>query len=306
MEDQLVSICVITYNSSQTIIETLESIYMQTYQNIELIISDDCSKDNTCEVISTWLKEKSKRFINTVLLQHEKNSGTAINLDYAIKEANGKWIKILAGDDLLFDTAIASFINMSSKTTSEFLVSNVQVFSTDQIDLDFYDCFYKKLTAKCQRTLKQKKRLILSQLFSAGPSWFFTKNLYLQVSNVSSKYSMCDEWPLLYSVLQSNHDIYAEDIKLVKYRISNNSLSHGTLPNKLLISQEYDFFKNIRLKEMLKHFMFLEVLDQFINYKILFLQFSYFEKYHAIKEYTLLKYLSPINIAKKVKSLLSL
>ena len=46
----LVSVVIITYNSEKTIIETLESIKNQTYKNIELIISDDFSKDNTVEI----------------------------------------------------------------------------------------------------------------------------------------------------------------------------------------------------------------------------------------------------------------
>ena len=48
----LVSIVVATYNSAKTVIETLESIKAQTYDNIELIVSDDCSQDNTIDVVS--------------------------------------------------------------------------------------------------------------------------------------------------------------------------------------------------------------------------------------------------------------
>ncbi|MDR0890977.1 MAG: glycosyltransferase [Endomicrobium sp.] len=50
----LVSVCVITYNSSKYVLETLESIKTQTYQNIELIVSDDCSTDDTVEVCENY------------------------------------------------------------------------------------------------------------------------------------------------------------------------------------------------------------------------------------------------------------
>lgn len=45
----LVSVIVITYNSAQYVVETLDSVYSQTYENIELIVTDDCSQDNTIE-----------------------------------------------------------------------------------------------------------------------------------------------------------------------------------------------------------------------------------------------------------------
>ena len=53
----LVSIIVITYNSAKYVLETLESAKNQTYQNIELIISDDCSIDNTVDICTRWLNE---------------------------------------------------------------------------------------------------------------------------------------------------------------------------------------------------------------------------------------------------------
>lgn len=55
MYNPLVSVIVITYNSAKYVLETLESIRVQSYQNIELIISDDCSKDNTIDICRNWI-----------------------------------------------------------------------------------------------------------------------------------------------------------------------------------------------------------------------------------------------------------
>lgn len=300
----LVSVCVITYNSSETIIETLESIKNQTYENLELIISDDYSKDDTCEIITQWLKDNSKRFVNANLVEHTNNSGPAINLDFAIKAANGIWIKLLAGDDLLINTAIESFIQMSTKTSSEFLVSNVEVFSKENINLDFYQNYYDKLLKNCNKSFAQKKRLITYKLFSAGPAWFFTKSLYLSLNHISPDFSMLDEWPLLYNVLMKNHDLYAENLKLVKYRVSNKSLSHTALPNKKMILQNYSFYKSFRIKQMIKNCLFLEILDQYIDYKVTLNQIAFFEKNNIIRNYTFIRIFSPIYCAKKIKALL--
>ena len=70
-DNSVVSVCVITYNSSKYVLETLESIRMQSYQNIELIICDDCSKDDTVEICKRWIQSYSARFINVLLIEAE-------------------------------------------------------------------------------------------------------------------------------------------------------------------------------------------------------------------------------------------
>lgn len=67
-QDILVSVVVITYNSEKYILETLESIKTQSYKNLELIISDDCSKDDTVMICRDWLDKEGERFIRTKLI----------------------------------------------------------------------------------------------------------------------------------------------------------------------------------------------------------------------------------------------
>ena len=96
----LVSISVITYNSSKYVIETLDSAKAQTYQNIELIISDDCSTDNTVEICKNWINDNKERFVRTELITVKKNTGISPNCNRANNAANGEWIKEIAGDEI--------------------------------------------------------------------------------------------------------------------------------------------------------------------------------------------------------------
>ena len=85
MENPLVSIIVITYNSSKYVLETLESAKAQTYQNIELIISDDGSQDETVELCEKWLAENKDRFIDSQIITVEKNTGIPANCNRGVK-----------------------------------------------------------------------------------------------------------------------------------------------------------------------------------------------------------------------------
>ena len=102
MKNTLVSIGIITYNSEKTILETLNSAYNQTYKNIELIISDDFSHDNTVNICKEWISEHSSRFVNCFVLTSTQNTGTSANCNRLINYCSGEYLKILAGDDILY------------------------------------------------------------------------------------------------------------------------------------------------------------------------------------------------------------
>lgn len=89
----LVSIIMPSYNTAKYISDSIESVIAQTYTDWELIIVDDCSTDDSLDVIRSF---NDKRI---VILQNEKNSGAAISRNYALREAKGKWIAFLDSDD---------------------------------------------------------------------------------------------------------------------------------------------------------------------------------------------------------------
>jgi glycosyltransferase involved in cell wall biosynthesis len=82
------------YNGAKYIKETVESVLAQTYTNWELIIVDDCSTDNTDEIIVKYLSDDRIRY-----LKNEKNSGAAVSRNYALREARGRWVAFLDSDD---------------------------------------------------------------------------------------------------------------------------------------------------------------------------------------------------------------
>jgi len=94
--NELVSIIVPSYNSEKFVAETIESVINQTYSEWELLIVDDCSMDNTCEIIEKIAKSDSR--IN--LIKHVQNGGPAKARNTAIKRAKGRYIAFLDSDDL--------------------------------------------------------------------------------------------------------------------------------------------------------------------------------------------------------------
>ena len=91
----LASIVVVTFNSAAYVLETLESAKHQTYRNIELIISDDSSIDNTIGICKKWLLNNKNRFVRTKLITVEKNTGVAANCNRGIANSTSDWIKLV-------------------------------------------------------------------------------------------------------------------------------------------------------------------------------------------------------------------
>lgn len=91
----MVSIIMPSYNTASYIEETIQSVLNQSYPDWELIIVDDCSTDNTEEIVEPFLCDARIRF-----LKNDMNGGAAVSRNKALKEAKGKWIAFLDSDDL--------------------------------------------------------------------------------------------------------------------------------------------------------------------------------------------------------------
>ena len=92
----LVSIITPSYNTAGFIAETIRSVQSQTYPNWEMIIVDDCSSDNTDEVVKPFLaSDKRIKYV-----KNDRNSGAAVSRNKALRMAQGKWVAFLDSDDL--------------------------------------------------------------------------------------------------------------------------------------------------------------------------------------------------------------
>lgn len=98
--EPLVSVCIPAYNNAAYIKETIDSILNQTYQNIELVVVDDNSTDNTYEIVSNIQDERVKVYKN------EKNLGMSGNWNRCLELVSGEFIKLICADDLVEKDAI--------------------------------------------------------------------------------------------------------------------------------------------------------------------------------------------------------
>ena len=119
--DGLVSIIMPSYNTARYISDSIVSIQAQTYENWELIIVDDCSTDNSIEIIQSFNDSR------IVLLRNEKNSGAAISRNYALRVAKGKWIAFLDSDDIWIPEKLEKQIRFMNENNYAFTFTDYRI-----------------------------------------------------------------------------------------------------------------------------------------------------------------------------------
>lgn len=136
MSDQpLVSIVAVCYNHAQFVVETLDSIKAQTYPNIELLIMDDCSSDDSVAVIKDWIERHD---YDCTLVAHQENQGLCKTLNESLSILKGKYFQLVACDDTLLETKIATQVALFDTLTPDYglIYSDVGIMNNDSVHLD--------------------------------------------------------------------------------------------------------------------------------------------------------------------------
>jgi len=138
--NELVSIITPTYNCANFIGETIRSVQAQTYQNWEMIIVDDCSNDNTEEVVAAFQEPRIRYLKNT------KNSGAAVSRNWAMREAKGRWIAFLDSDDLWMPEKLEHQIAFMEKNGYAFSCTKRTIYQEDGTPTGIYVASPKRIT----------------------------------------------------------------------------------------------------------------------------------------------------------------
>lgn len=284
-KEALVSVVIITYKSANTVLETLESIKAQTYNNLELIVSDDCSPDNTVQVVEDWLKRNSDAFSRTCLLKNTQNMGPSGNLNKGYKEAKGIWIKSLAGDDMLVPEAIKTYMDFAHKhPENPIFTAKMKAFSPNgescERDQKGLENLYSKMRVSSR---EQQYYCALRSHILAGPGLFMKKSFYNEIGGFNERYPMGEEYDFELRVFKKVF-VPVLDEYLVNWRVSPTSLSHKM--SLTSVQSDYLFFKEVKAKLLLSEKMYQAYYEEKMDFLI-----ALHPKYHAILKF--LKLLKP-------------
>lgn len=126
MSIPLVSIVVPVYNTEEYLDECLDSIFHQTYKNLQIILIDDGSTDNSPAICDKWAIKS-----NQIVTIHQKNQGPSVARNNGIRHSSGEYLMFVDSDDILDKTAIEQLINIAIKDNPDLVCFNFAVNSTN-------------------------------------------------------------------------------------------------------------------------------------------------------------------------------
>lgn len=184
MADALVSVITISYNSEKHIKKTIESVLDQTYKNIEYILIDGDSSDDTIKIIRNYQKKHPEK-INFI---SEKDNGIYDAMNKGINIANGKVIGILNSDDWYEPKAIENIIRVYKNTNKKVIIHGGMKFWTESEEYLYKDLKdYNEINEK-----KIKKSMIINH-----PTVFVSKDIYDEIGVFDTNYNICADYEFI-------------------------------------------------------------------------------------------------------------
>lgn len=248
---QMVSIVTPCYNSAQYIAGAIESVLSQTYPFWEMIIVDDCSTDETFEIISKYQKQEKR--IRVYKMQ--TNSGTAtVPRNYGIEKAEGEFIAFLDSDDIWLPTKLEKQIALASEKDAVLIYS-----------------YYEKINeqgVQDNRAVKSPLVVTYKQLLTGNVIGCLTAMYSIkQLGKKFFKQVGHEDFALWLEILRQNHNAYCVPEVLALYRVGNSSLSSNKI--KAFV-WTWNIYRNVEEFSVAKSaFLFLQYsIKAFLKYLI--------------------------------------
>ena len=246
----LVSIIVITYNSSKYVLETLESAKTQTYQNIELIVSDDFSTDDTVGVCRKWIEANKKQFVSTNLITVSANTGIPANCNRGIKASKGEWIKLIAGDDLLTPNCLVDNIDFIRRTIgAKFIFSDMSYFKSGHGD----NIVIKKTKSDnlifASDSNLQYRHLVLVGNFVYAPTSFCNTKSLVQYGLFDERIPLVEDFPMWLKITKAGEKLFLLDKITILYRQHDASINSSSSKSNKYNLALWKVYKNYIMKD---------------------------------------------------------
>lgn len=242
-KEDLVSIIVPVYNVENYITETMNSVRNQSYEDWELLLVEDCSTDNTMQVIEDYLEQVCDRRIRVI--HQAQNAGAAKARNRGLAEAKGRYIAYLDSDDLWEPEKLSRQLAFMQETDAAFSFTGYEFADEKGKGLGKVVRVPGKLGYK--QALKNTTIFTTTVMFDTDK---IPKSL-LDMPLVKS-----EDTALWWKVLRNGYEAYGLDENLVRYRRAGKSLSSNKLEAIRRIWHLYRKVEGLNLIQSMYNFCF--------------------------------------------------
>lgn len=212
-ESEIISIIMPAFNAAKTIDQAIGSVLCQTYPHWELVVVDDCSKDDTLKKILQYAQQDSRIRV----LVNEQNSGASYTRHKAIETARGEWLAFLDSDDAWKNDKLEKQVALQRQTKGKLIFTGSAFMNAEGNPIEWY------LHAPVQIGYRK----LLKQNLVSNSSVLVHKLTYLQYEVIGN--NMHEDFACWLRLLRSGEVAYGIDEPLLIYRFSAESKSGNKL-----------------------------------------------------------------------------
>lgn len=206
--DELISIIVPVYNAANFIKETVDSVLRQDFPDWELLLVDDCSKDNSAELIREYTDPRIK------LISQEENKGAWAARNRGLKEANGRYIAFLDADDLWEPDKLSKELAYMKEKNAGFVFTSYEFADSKGVG--------NGRIVRVPETLPFKKALHKTIIFT---STVLIDRQIVPDNLIEMPHIKSEDTATWWNILKAGHTAYGLNENLVKYRRVSGTLS---------------------------------------------------------------------------------
>lgn len=227
MHTSLISVVVLTYENADKIYRTLDSVLMQDYPNLELIISDDASETFPKGQIEAYLSGKTKRFR---VRQSETNLGTVAHCNAVAVETSGSFIKFLAsGDGFSQSTSLRELMEFAQRNPESPVVTSASRVCNEDFSTVYYDFPSSRRVKILNNTSPEKlyNILVFSNIVSSVGA-LFQREFFTRYQGFDTHYHLLEDWPTWLRLTRNGIAIPCCPLATVYYAVGGVSSQDGT------------------------------------------------------------------------------
>lgn len=229
IKNTLVSVVVPLFNAQNVLPETIASVLMQSYDNLEIIIVDDCSIDDSYKVAASLVNIDSR----IKLIQNIKNSGPGVSRLNGIRASTGQFIAFIDSDDLWESDKLSTQLNFMRINNAEFSYTAFRRFSINPITK------LRTLGRLISVPSSMSYKDLLSNTAIATSTVIIDRNCLPNLEDIETSKIYVEDYILFFEVLRKGVVAFGLNKDLMLYRVQPNSFSRNKLKYALKVWRTY-------------------------------------------------------------------
>ncbi len=249
MNSPLVSVGTLCYNSGKNVIKTLESVKKQSYKNIEHIIIDDASTDDSTKLLDEWIVKNN---YSCKFIKRTKNQGYHEGLNQLIREANGEFLGIVYDDtwhDQKIEKEVASLKNAVAQTGFVYSDAVVVDEKNSIVYNSFLQRFWPHSTAFPEGNIFN---YLLFNYFFLSQSCLFRKNIFEKTGFYAKRKYLSDDWHMQLTIAKDFRCILLNEVLCTYYfrensegrKVQQEKNNHRLIASDMMMIRSFFYDKN--------------------------------------------------------------